>query len=278
MKGVIRCELDTHADTCAFGTDCCYVMSTTSQKVNVNGFNRSLPSVPDVRIGCAVVAYDCPINHRTYVLLFEQALLVPNLDVNLLCVDQMRANDVIVNDMPLQRLPPGDRKPESHSIISKDTDLRIPMNFEKPISYFNCRIPTREEILDVWEYDHVYLTSSEEWDPYDHRSSELESNLRRELDSDFPYDFPVREIYKIETVESTPVGLTSASKLSSILENRAMVDVGERYFRFSAVKTSGKTSFIRTNHLVCRWRISPECAKRTLEKTTQRAVRDWAAI
>ena len=148
-RDVIRCELDTHADTSAFGTDRCYVMSTTSQKVNVNGFDRSLPSIPNVKIGCAVVSYDCPLDHTTYVFVFEQVLLVPKLDVNLLCVDQLRANGVIVNDIPLQRLSPDERKQESHSIIHTGKGLRIPMNFEKPISYFNCRITTREEILDV---------------------------------------------------------------------------------------------------------------------------------
>ena len=77
------------SNTCAFGINWCYVVSITSQKENVNGFNRSLPSVPNVKIGCAVLPYNCPLDLVTYVLVFEQELLVPKFDVKLLCVDQI---------------------------------------------------------------------------------------------------------------------------------------------------------------------------------------------
>ena len=46
---VIRCELDSHADTCAFGKHC-WVLATYSETLNVSGFDPSLGSIPNVKL------------------------------------------------------------------------------------------------------------------------------------------------------------------------------------------------------------------------------------
>ena len=73
-----RVELDSHADTCAFG-DCCLVLKDTGKVISVEGFNRKLGSIPDVSICTVAVAYDCPKTGKTYILLFHEALYIASL-------------------------------------------------------------------------------------------------------------------------------------------------------------------------------------------------------
>src|SRR5210317_1945322 len=101
---VPTCHLDSHADTCAFGMHC-FVLSTSEESsVNVSGFHSSMKSLQDIRIARVAVAYDCPLTRDTYILVFDQVLYIPSLEMNLLCADQMREHGVVVNDVPLIRL------------------------------------------------------------------------------------------------------------------------------------------------------------------------------
>ena len=68
-----RAELDSHADTCSFGSTC-LVIENTGRTVSVEGFGEELGQVHDIPIVQVAVAYDCPITSQTYVLLFNEAL------------------------------------------------------------------------------------------------------------------------------------------------------------------------------------------------------------
>ena len=84
-----RCELDSHADTCVFGRYC-RVLHTYSHTLNVTDFHSSMKTLKNVHVACVCVAYSCVSTMNTYILVFDQCLYIPSLDVNLLCVDQMR--------------------------------------------------------------------------------------------------------------------------------------------------------------------------------------------
>ena len=119
---------------------------------------------------------------RTFVLHFDQVLFIPTMDHNLLCVDQMREHGVLVNDIPLVRLPPDQRSHESHSLVihgDSSGKVAIPLQFDKPISYFEIRKPTRDEVLGD-DCTHFYLTGSIPWEPYDEATTRQEIALRRE--------------------------------------------------------------------------------------------------
>ena len=147
MSSEPRCELDSHADTCVFGKHC-RVLHTYSHTLDVTGFHSSMNTLKNVHIACVCVAYDCVSTMNTNILVFDQCLLIPSLDVNLLCVDQLRENDIKVNDIPLIRLSKNDRTNKSHSIMCMDMGLHIPLEFNKPISYFKCRVPTLDIVND----------------------------------------------------------------------------------------------------------------------------------
>ena len=154
----IRCELDTHADTCAFGKNS-FIVSETSQAVSVSGFHPDMKEIQNVKIVTAAVAYDCPLSFTTFVLFFPQSLFLPRMDHNLICPDQMREFGITVNDIPLLRIQPKDRTPEHHSILDRSSKLHIPLQYDKPISYFVCRKPTVSEINDPVNNVHAYMTS-----------------------------------------------------------------------------------------------------------------------
>ena len=96
---------------------------------------------------------------------------------NLLCVDQLRDHGIIVNDIPLIRLNPVQREVDSHCIICKEDNLRIMLKFDKPISYFETRAPSVEELGDDINNSHIIMTSSIPWDPYDTQSSTAEDRI-----------------------------------------------------------------------------------------------------
>ena len=70
------CHLHTHADTCAFGKHC-HVLHTYDDTVDVFGFSQSLKSIREVHIATVAVAYDCPLTHQVFVLIFDQVLYIP---------------------------------------------------------------------------------------------------------------------------------------------------------------------------------------------------------
>ena len=265
------CELDSHADTCAFGKHS-LVLATYPHTFDVSGFHSSLPQLKNVKEATVAVAYDCPLRHQTYILRFDHVLYIPTLETNLLCVDQLREQGIIVNETPLLRLRHSERHEHSHSILDPNSELHIPLSYNKPISYFTCRRPTPEEASDDINNIHVDMTSPIPWKPYDPQSRIDEENLRRLVQGD-------NSAYRFQSLRSNPVTanathlatLTSLHSLTKVLGDNVQATL-------AGVKTSGKSSIVKADQLARRWRISIECARRTLEKTTQRAVRDWSRV
>ena len=104
---------------------------------------------------------------------------------NLICPDQLREFGTIVNDIPLLRIPPHERRPEQHSIIDAPSQLHIPLLYDKPISYFVCRKPTSIEINDKINYVNVQMTGDAQWTPYDEVANNDEYLIRESLMNDY---------------------------------------------------------------------------------------------
>jgi len=66
---------------------------------------EDLGTVPDVKIITAAIADDDPEAWHTYILFYHHSLYFPTMQRHLLNPNQMRANDVIVNETPLVLLP-----------------------------------------------------------------------------------------------------------------------------------------------------------------------------
>jgi len=118
MSSEPRCELDSHADTCVFGKYC-RVLQTYSHTLDVTGFHSSMNTPKNVHIACVCVAYDCMTTMNSFILVFDQCLYIPSLDVNLICVDQLRDHGLRVNDIPLIRLGAEERTNHIQSCAKK---------------------------------------------------------------------------------------------------------------------------------------------------------------
>jgi len=139
--------------------------------------------IKNVWYGDVVIAYKCPIEMQTFVLSFTDVLLVPGLDANLLCVDQMQEHGCVVNDVPLVRLRADQRTYTSHCIMADG--CRIPLHFDKPISYFMSRRPIDDKTCNPVNYRWVTLTSNSQWYPYNEDTRLAEERLRMQIDSDY---------------------------------------------------------------------------------------------
>ena len=79
-----RSELDSHANMIVLGKHCFVFDNIHGQTCEVQPFDPSLGTVKEVPIVDAAVAYDCPYTHKTYLLMFRNALHVPSMDNNLI--------------------------------------------------------------------------------------------------------------------------------------------------------------------------------------------------
>ena len=180
-----RCELDSHADTSAFGLDARVV--TANKSVRVQGYSKRGKSEKAL-VGTLAIAYDCPSTLKTFILFFPEALFVPSMPTHLINPFQLREFGVEVNEVPMQHLPPSERTQRAHSISVPDKQLFIPLTLEGTMSGFTSRKPTWDEVNDTDELDvtHVYMTEDRDWDPYDSTYSVEEDALRASLEDEHP--------------------------------------------------------------------------------------------
>ena len=137
--------------------------------VQVHGYDEGVGEIKAFRTVSAVIAYDHPESGDTYMLVLHQAILIPQVENNLLSPLQMRDNDVCVNDDPKFMAPTPTESHHAIVINGIDQDqqpINIPMSLWGVILYFPSRKPTREE-YEVSDTDlRLEMTVEEpEWDP-----------------------------------------------------------------------------------------------------------------
>lgn len=93
-------ELDSHEETSVFESEC-FIEEDTGYSVKVSGFTPDLPSLQNIPIVTAIIAYSCPHTFSTYFLRFRQVMHVSSICNNLLCTNQLRDYGVTVNNIPL---------------------------------------------------------------------------------------------------------------------------------------------------------------------------------
>jgi len=165
----VRCELDSHADTGVVGDSTALVINDYERPTRVFGYDGTTGENGLCKVVSAVVAYDHPADGQTYMLTIHQAILIPRMTAILLCPNQMRDADLLVNDEPKSYLAtPTDNH---HTVVIPRTDatedpLRIHLSIRGVTSYFLVRKPTIKEYEDSPPENQLDLTSeSLEWDP-----------------------------------------------------------------------------------------------------------------
>ena len=228
----------------------------TSMSVTISGFAESLGEMKCPIVSVAV-AYDDESSHTTFILVFNQVLYVEELNHNLISPFQVRMNDITVNDIPLRLLVNtvgmNEISPTDHSIIIQEPALHIPLKLRGTISYFNTRKPTAREMENVEEYPRVVMTyMTPSWDPHDDLLNQEEEKLRIEVES-------FNDLHMVQRERN----------ISSILSERIIIKSVE------ATNTVRRKGTVKPEELAKRWHISLEVAKRTIDNTTQKGVRDF---
>lgn len=232
-----RAELDSHADTTCVGRSA-MIIGTTYKTVRVTPFLESLGSVSRVPVVNAAMAYDDPRSGKTKVLILHQVLHFREMENHLLSPMQMRMNDVTVNETPKFLMAKPDET--DHAIITGD--LLIPLELNGVISYFPVRTPTQEELDTCDRYE---LTAIDPvWEPHSDSLADEES-LISHVDGSINHAYK-RQIFAVELDPTYTISSLLASKSQSSIDPQVLA----KY-----------------------WGIGLLSAKKTLEVTTQRAIR-----
>ena len=144
------------------------------QTCDVVPFDPSLGTSQSIPIVDGALAYDCPYQNKTFVLVFHNALYISHLDHNLLPLFILREANVEVNDKA--KIHASDPSIEDHSIYVQDHDLRIPLQLNGIFSYFHTRCPSPDELEHCQKV--IMTPEGFSWDPYStHFSTNEESML-----------------------------------------------------------------------------------------------------
>jgi hypothetical protein len=174
-------ELDSHAEQCCVSDQCALIIHNHDRPVMAYGYDggtgRSLDMVD------AALFYQDPSMGDRWMLIINQALLVLGLRHPLLCTNQMRMNDLRVNDKPKHLVP---NPTEYHHAIAVKTpdgnettsELVIPLSMSGVFSYFEAKKPTISEWEAITEDWCIHLTyDSPEWEPTTLGMDKAEANM-----------------------------------------------------------------------------------------------------
>jgi hypothetical protein len=288
--------MDSHTDTCVIGRNALVFHEDPSRFVNVTPFAASFGTMDNKPIVDAALAYDNPITGETCLLLVHQAILMEEMDNNLLCPMQIRTNDVRINECPKFLSENPNKDP--HSIHIPDEDFRIPLQLNGVTSYF-----TRKPTLDEWNTcRRIDLTyEAPDWNPHSITFEEQENAMYDGTGSfrDPSDRYRDRNLFLLSSSNRMVAALTGKerekaqiycdrhSKCSSVLSDlsNTLNDdsfyqslVSQRNVSYTQVSktTSTKKNIITADRLAATWNIGIESAKRTLKATTQRGIRTLA--
>lgn len=168
-----RTELDSHANVVVAGNNCT-ILQNSGRTTQVSPFTPEYDDLTEVPIVDVAIAYDCPYQSTTHILVCHNALYVPALSNNLIPPFLMREAGIVVNDTPKIHVPCPSI--HDHSIYFADVDIRIPLSLWGVFSYFNTRMPTLDELNGC---DQVLTLTpiSNTWDPHNSTYAHNEANM-----------------------------------------------------------------------------------------------------
>ena len=80
------------------GTNTALLIHDYDRPIQVPGYDEGVCEMEACRTVSAVIEYDHPESGDTYILILHQAVIIPEMEKNLLFPLQMRDNNVRVND------------------------------------------------------------------------------------------------------------------------------------------------------------------------------------
>ena len=259
----MRCELDSHADTCVAGPNCLHI-ADVGMTVQVLGYDGK-HATDNVPIATVATLWQDPISGIPYILIIHEALYFGDrICDTLLNPNQLRANGLIVEDTPVQY-----DATSRHCVYVPDAQVTIPLSMRGVFSGFDATKPTWEEYE---KHPHIVLTSELPWLPSSRAfedeeekaksASEINATLTSRTGLEVMDDFGYRHMASVKAL--------------------AAVEAGHDYDSFdervlSLAKTSDRIGSISPDDLAKRWNIGLTSARATLQATSQCGIRNVSA-
>jgi hypothetical protein len=174
-SGLLATELDLHANMAVAGADCT-IIAKSGNYADITPFSEDLPMMKMVEIFDAMMAYDDPISHTTYLLVMRNVLSIPSMGHNLILPFLICEAGLALDEMPKFQLdmPTID----NHAIVDNVTGMRIHLKLNGIFSYSTTRTLLQEE-MDHWDtYPIVFLTpDGDSWDPNSNHYADQEAAM-----------------------------------------------------------------------------------------------------
>jgi hypothetical protein len=168
-------ESDSHANMAVAGSNCT-IVATSGCYASITPFSSNLPTMDMVEIGDAAIAYDDPILHVTYLLVMQNALLIPTMNHNLIPPFLIREAGLYVDKTPKHQV--ANPTVDNHVIVDPETGMRIHLSLNGIFPSFPTHALTHKEIEDWEKYPIVFITpDSVTWDPYASHYAENEAAM-----------------------------------------------------------------------------------------------------
>jgi hypothetical protein len=264
-------HLNSHSDCCIFSENARVLNLDISRTINLTPFKSGLGSVDGIYVSTIAVAYDDVKTFNAYILIFHEALQVPGMCHHILCPNQIRDNDIQVNDIPLIYTPVEDRNEHTHAIVVNATHLIIPLDLDGVHSSFNCREPSDLELSNPSRFPHLIMTADRIWEPNDSSFRDNESSVRSSLTFARYPTFENRQVSEV----NMHLSAISTALNDDLLPNHLTISTIVSSEHLSTTPKEIRKGATTPLELAKRWFTGLHSAKRTLECTTQRGVRDF---
>ena len=134
----------------------CFILEKQDNKCEESAFVGNLGTLKSIDVVDACLAYDCNKTSKTILLVFRNALYIPNMKHHLIPPFILHDAGVKVNDT--HRVHCDQVILDSHSIWFEDAGVRIPLQLDGIFSTFKTRKPTEDEILHTPKENTCYYT------------------------------------------------------------------------------------------------------------------------
>ena len=161
INGMSRTELDSHANMPVVGKNV-FVLAETGRTCDVNAFTPDYEPMK-VPIVDAAVAYECPYQGTTHILVLRDCLHVPTMTNNLIPPFILREAGIEVNDRP--KIQSKEPSIEDHSLYFPEAEFRIPLSLSGVFSGF---VTSKPDLATLESCDDVYMLTPTQWDPHAH--------------------------------------------------------------------------------------------------------------
>jgi len=165
-----RSELDSHANMVVLGCNSYIFDSVPHKTCDMAPFDPKLGTSKKVPIVDGAIAYNCPFKLKTYILIAQNALYLPNIQHNLIPPFIMREAGLQVSE--IAKIHTKEPLKSDHCIILDSDQLHISLQLNGIFSFFPSRRPTKEELETCGT---IFITpDSASWDSYSTHFAENE--------------------------------------------------------------------------------------------------------